>query len=377
MTSDSEIVAQMRVDNKQLAKDLNQSSAMMQGFANKVEYVTDKFSHKVVTKFNKLFYGQLSGSLIHMIPQALEGINEWFWKSFYGADEATNEYWKQANERIKSITNAVIAAEERYRKARDKYRDDNATPEGKAVYARQAKLNSDKEVQEAEDWLTLAKKNLQSIRDYEKAKGVSNASQKIAQEYTEAVAAAETNLLDAKAKNMELDTKADKAREDADEKKKAALEKQIELAKKLQEAETKAANAELAHRLQAIANSDFRKMSEAERFMPSLEEFARQQSWTGDAFTGKRRWHKSGLADMASGILGLKERAHNQFLNGDVTGAQKTIEDYNKKYDKMASMGLVPRRAEQVAEAQIRVAEYLEQIKDGKATLTTQVKLPE
>lgn len=118
-----------------------------------------------------------------------------------------------------------------------------------------------------------------------------------------------------------------------------------------------------------------------EPFMPTLQELAASGSWMrnlGGATFGGGFFARGPFAQQAAEILRLQQAAHDQFMGiipGGAAGARGTIDNANKLYDRLAKAGVVPDRAEKVAEAQMEMAEHIADLVNKRAEILVDPKL--
>lgn len=105
-----------------------------------------------------------------------------------------------------------------------------------------------------------------------------------------------------------------------------------------------------------------------DQFKPSLQDLAKSGSWV--KFAGRRGFFEPGrFAGQANEIMRLEDQAKNQFMAGNVEGAKATVDRRNAMYEKLEKAGIVPIRPEKVAEAQIKMAQHIEDLHDQKTAM--------
>lgn len=168
----------------------------------------------------------------------------------------------------------------------------------------------------------------------------------------------EDKRLDAGKRVLEIE---EKIRE---EQKKAAEEqkKADESARKEAEKRTAEMNRQIDAMREQIRSDRERQTSMEDRFRPNVEELATSGSWWKRFGKGREYFTEGPFAGTAQEMLSLQDQAKKQFIFGNVEGAKRSIADYNQRYDKLAELGIIPARAEKVAEAQIQAADTLKEI---------------
>lgn len=155
--------------------------------------------------------------------------------------------------------------------------------------------------------------------------------------------------LDLRKTEMELAEKFEDKQKKADEDNQKAQEKMNDLA---------AREAEIRNRMATEKQRGY------EQFMPSLQELS-QSGWN-DMWG---RFHGGPLSGIASNIMALGDRAKQAFINNNPGLARRLVDVRNERYDALAQAGIVPQRAEKAAEAQVKMADDIRAIKEGKVKI--------
>lgn len=352
-----EVSIQLGVNNTQLSTGLAQADGMVSTFA-------DKVSHKFEKKFNKIFYGGLVGLAFHTFKELLPTANE-FWDAVYGVGEGDAERFDQMRERFHKIAETIRGLKEKLEDLSDARILKHETDSGKD------KFLSDKL---AENYEKQAELRQQEEAARKASIGAKNYAQQIEQQNPEA---AEYQRQRSKDKmneaakfleqRMQLEIKA-ASLEDKLEEHRAAVKKrhdeEVEANERTRERFHQKHLDQIAKEYEAQQRAATAQRRDLEQFMPTLGELANSGFWTR-----RRRWRSGPFAGMAQDIQDLGEQAKEQFIWGNTTGAKNSIAERNRLYDQLADLGIVPQRAEKVAEAQIEMAETIRSIKEDGLTV--------
>lgn len=106
-----------------------------------------------------------------------------------------------------------------------------------------------------------------------------------------------------------------------------------------------------------------------EQFMPSIEDLAKS------GFTNRRgRFFRGPFAREAQSILDLGDQAKRDFEWGNTNWAKMDVAERNRRYDRLADMGIVPQRQGKAIESQIKMEEHLKALVEKRATIKTEVE---
>jgi len=173
-----------------------------------------------------------------------------------------------------------------------------------------------------------------------------------------------TEIIDTKVASnrvdLEIAREQNTLKKDREEAEKKHHEKLIELGEKLTDIEEK--------RFKLNQEAAINRRKETESYMPSLQEL-RQSGWQDMWGIG----HAGPFANAAAQIMQLEERAKQQFIYGNVRGANASVDERNQRYDQLAKFGIVPQRS--AIDAQVKMAQTLEDLAAQRRTLLVKANM--
>lgn len=362
MVTREEAIVQIGVDGKPVVDGMQRIGSQIESFASKFN------------KFFSLGFGAgLAVQSINLIKQGLESLVIYFTTEYtrmwYGDSDALNRWSERLAEstaKLRELRKELGATAKEFSDAL-----------GSGIFKRAT--DADKEnmtiaaIEAARKRTEAARHNRASMKEQSE----SASGNRI--EFIKAVAEAEIELNKALAEELKLQDQlddvqgrmADKRKKDAEDAKRKTEEE--ERARKKALDDKRRDDAEYVSRQSGLWKAGGKDL---ESFMPSLGDLASSGSFWGAPNSTQGFGFQSGpFAGAAQGIIALGQRATEQFTYGNVRGAHASIEERNRRYDQLAKAGIVPQRAEQVAEAQLKTAEILDGVRDGSITVQTALQL--
>lgn len=175
------------------------------------------------------------------------------------------------------------------------------------------------------------------------------------------IAENQTKLNEKQVEAIELENKQDEVAKSMAEKEEGRLKRAAELNRKIQ--------ALRAAEAMQVFNEGMAQEQMLNQFRPSIGQLANTGYWVKRRYNNGYAWINGPFAGQAQDAESYRQEAMRRFMYGDVAGAKAAVSDYNRTYDQLSELGIIPERQEVIAKAQLEMAKYIQEIHDGKVDL--------